>query len=62
MNPLMLMHLAYLLRSSNDHHVDPIEVWRDGANYRIKDGRHRFMAHVIAGRQTVPAVIVYKTR
>jgi hypothetical protein len=62
MNPLVLMHLAYLLRSRNDHEIPPIEVWREGANYRLKDGRHRYMAHVIAGRQTVQAVIILKTQ
>lgn len=62
MNPLLLSHLTYILRSRNDHEVPPIEVWRDGSNYRIKDGRHRFFAHVIAGRQTVSAVIILRGR
>ena len=53
MNPLVLMSLAYKLRSSTEH-VEPITI-RDSSDntWQIVDGRHRFIAHVIAGRSEV---------
>jgi hypothetical protein len=57
LNPFVLFSLAYLYRSSNDD-ADPITVTRERDDlYRIRDGRHRAMASMIAGRKTVLAVI-----
>ena len=58
MNPLVLMSLVYMYRST-DHDAEPITVTPTEypGVYRIKDGRHRFMASVIAGRRRVLAVI-----
>jgi ParB-like chromosome segregation protein Spo0J len=53
-NPLVLMSLAYTLRSSGDDPA-PVSVRPiDGTGlYRVIDGRHRFMAAVVAGRPDV---------
>lgn len=56
MNPLVLMSLTYMLRST-DQDPDPITVTVDGDNYRVQDGRHRAMAAIIAGRPDVLANI-----
>jgi hypothetical protein len=56
MNPLVLMSLAHHYRSTTDD-VDPILVRREGKHYRISDGRHRFVASVIAGRRRVFATV-----
>lgn len=56
MNPLVVMSLTYLYRSTTED-APPIVVRREGRNYRITDGRHRFMASVIAGRRRVLAVV-----
>lgn len=55
MNPLVLMSLAYMLRSSVEDPA-PIVVRRVGEFYRILDGRHRAMAAMIAGRSDVLAI------
>lgn len=55
MNPLVLMSLVYMLRSSTKD-PEPIVVRAEGENYRILDGRHRAMAAIIAGRQNVLAI------
>ena len=56
MNPLVLMSLAYALRNSH-HPVDPpIKVQRLGVeDYRITDGKHRWMASIVAGRTHIAA-------
>lgn len=56
MNPLVVMSLAYLYRSTTED-APPITVTRDGRNYRITDGRHRYIASVIAGRRRVLAEV-----
>jgi hypothetical protein len=57
MNYLELASLAYRLRATTEE-VEPIRVQAlaDGT-YRIEDGRHRVVAHLIAGRPDVPAVV-----
>ena len=55
MNPYVVMSLTYLYRSTTDD-VEPIKVWGMGGGlYRIMDGRHRFVASLMAGRPTVLA-------
>lgn len=54
MNPLVIMSLVYMMRSSNQD-PPPILVRRKGKKYRVLDGRHRFMAAVIAGRTHILA-------
>jgi hypothetical protein len=55
LNPLVVMSLAYLYRSTTCD-TDPILVRREGrGRYRICDGRHRFVASLIAGRGDVLA-------
>lgn len=56
MNVLVLMSLAYMLRSSVID-PEPIVVKVEGNNYRIMDGRHRAMAAIIAGRPDVLATV-----
>jgi hypothetical protein len=53
-NPLLLMSLTHMLRSTTED-APPITVRREGPHYRIIDGRHRFMAAVIAGRPSILA-------
>jgi hypothetical protein len=57
MNPYVLMDLAYMYRSTNEHDK-PIKV-RDERNgyYSIIDGRHRVVASMMAGRKTVLAKV-----
>jgi hypothetical protein len=38
--------------------TDPIVVVPAGDVYRVTNGRHRFMAHMVAGRDVIAAVIV----
>lgn len=56
MNPLVVMSLAYMLRS-NVNDPDPVVLAPEGDNYRILDGRHRAVAAMIAGRSDVLAII-----
>lgn len=56
MNPLVLMSLVYMLRSTTEH-PPPVLVDREGKYFRIVDGRHRLLAHHIAGRRIVRATI-----
>ena len=56
MNPLVVMSLTYMYRSGNQD-APPITVAREGRNYRIIDGRHRFIASIIAGRRRVLAEV-----
>jgi hypothetical protein len=55
MNPLVLMHFAYLYRATTGD-LDPIVVRAEGGRWRISDGRHRAVASLIAGRPDVLAV------
>lgn len=57
MNPYVVMSLTYLYRSTSDDTV-PIKVIRDGELYKIVDGRHRFVASLMAGRPDVLAMEV----
>ena len=56
MNLGVVANFWYLMRSSS-WDPDPIVVRREGRMYRIIDGRHRFMAAIIAGRTSVLAVV-----
>lgn len=57
MNVLVLMSLVYMYRST-DHDAEPITVVDLGNGFfRVKDGRHRFLASVIAGRRRVLGVV-----
>lgn len=63
MNPFVLMSLAYRYRSSSED-AEPIVVRHVGQQddgmptVRIVDGRHRYVASLIAGRQDVLAIEV----
>lgn len=55
MNPYVLMGLVpRLLQTTEDH--TPIVVRREGDWWRIVDGRHRFVASILAGRPDVLAL------
>lgn len=56
LNAYVLMSLAYLFRATSED-VEPITVAREGRLYRVVDGRHRYLASVIAGRSRVLAEI-----
>lgn len=56
MSPLVVMSLAYMYRSTTED-ADPITVTREGPHYRVADGRHRYLASVIAGRRRILATI-----
>ena len=56
MNYLVIASLTYMLRSTTDD-APPVVLARAGKHYRIVDGRHRFVAHHIAGRQRILARI-----
>lgn len=55
-NYLVIASLTYLYRGSNEH-AEPIWVTPEGDYWRIKDGRHRAMATMIAGRKEVLAIV-----
>jgi hypothetical protein len=53
MNPLVLMSLAYRLRSTTED-PPPVKVTPEpDGSWRIHDGRHRALGAVIAGRPDV---------
>jgi len=54
MDPYVLMGLVPLMRTTTEDH-DPVQVRRDGEGWRLVDGRHRFVAALIAGRQDILA-------
>ena len=54
MNPLVVMSLAYMLRATLED-PEPIGVVREDGGWRIRDGRHRLVASMIAGRSDVLA-------
>lgn len=45
-----------------DGQCKPIELIKFEEGYYIKDGKHRFFAHIILGREKIPASIVVATR
>lgn len=55
MDPCVLLGLVPKMRKTAEDHI-PIVVRRAGDLWQIMDGRHRFMAAVIAGRPDVLAV------
>lgn len=55
MNPYVLMSLAYQFRATNED-FEPILVTREGDYWRIRDGRHRVTASILAGRSDILAV------
>jgi SH3-like domain-containing protein len=57
MNPLVVMSLTYMYRAT-DEDAPPITVRREGRHWRIVDGRHRWVASVMAGRRRVLAEVV----
>lgn len=57
MNPYILMSLAYMYRATNEH-AKPVELTVEGGYYRLKDGRHRVVASMMAGRKTILGVVV----
>jgi hypothetical protein len=59
MNPFVIMSLAHLYRSTTED-APPIEVTREGRYYRVTDGRHRFVASLVAGRRRVLAIVADK--
>jgi hypothetical protein len=54
-NSEMVIHIVHTLRCTTAD-VPPVHVVRlaDGA-YRLMDGRHRYIASIIAGRRDIPA-------
>lgn len=55
MNVLVLMSLAYLLKSTTED-PEPVIVEAEDNGFRISDGRHRAVAALIAGRPDVLCV------
>jgi hypothetical protein len=57
MNVLVLMSLAYMYRSTNEHAKAIIVKPDMYGYYSITDGRHRVVASMIAGRKTIKAKV-----
>jgi hypothetical protein len=59
MDMAQLQWFVEWLTAHPDASTDPIVVapWSRGV-YRVLNGRHRFVAHLLAGRQQIAAVIV----
>ena len=55
MDPYVLMSLVPLMRKTTEDH-EPVLVRRERGGWRLLDGRHRFFAAVIGGRQDILAV------
>lgn len=55
-NYLVIASLTYFYRGSNED-AQPIEVTKEGDYWRIKDGRHRAIGSMVAGRKTVLAIL-----
>ncbi len=52
-----------LMQTSTAHAGPPIAVRPlDSARYAVLDGHHRYVAHILAGRERVPCVIVDEGR
>jgi hypothetical protein len=49
-----------LLLQHPEHTTEPITVKGDehGGSFKVRDGHHRFLAHIAAGRSSICAVIV----
>lgn len=58
-DPERVLLYVGLLKGNPDQDTDPIVVAPKGGRYVIKNGRHRFMAHILAGRPTICAVVVH---
>jgi hypothetical protein len=56
MNPLVLMSLTYKMRATTEDPGGPILLTAEPEGWRIKDGRHRAIAALIAGRPDVLAM------
>jgi len=54
MDPYTLMSLVPLMRTTTEDHP-PVLVRRDGDGWRLLDGRHRFVAALMGGRQDILA-------
>lgn len=54
LNPYVLMSLAYMYRSTNEH-APAVTVQREGDYMRLTDGRHRCIASMMAGRKLILA-------
>ena len=54
MDPYVLLGLVTLMRTTTEDHP-PVLVRRDGDGWRLLDGRHRFVAALMAGRQDILA-------
>jgi hypothetical protein len=58
-NFLLLAHLAYTLRATNTN-TPPITVKPHSPDiWQIADGRHRYLAHIIAGRQHINCKVTH---
>lgn len=57
MNYMLIGVLAYKLRTSMEN-LEPIKVRRVDDVWQVVDGRHRLVAHMVAGRHTIFAVVV----
>lgn len=62
LNPLVVMAVAHSLRNAGDGGwgpglTEPITVKTDGHVFRIMEGRHRWMAHWLAGKSTARCLI-----
>lgn len=51
-------HYTQLLETQRDQDTDPIILACTDGGYVITNGRHRFIAHCMAGRATIAAVVV----
>jgi hypothetical protein len=56
MNSESLLALVQRMRTTSDD-PEPVLVTRSGDHWRLEDGRHRFLAAVIAGRPDILATI-----
>jgi hypothetical protein len=62
MNPLVVMAVAHSLRNGHDAgygpcKTKPLDVTFAEGRYWLEDGRHRWMAHWIAGLSTARCVV-----
>jgi hypothetical protein len=58
MDVLTLMSLVAYFRKTGGPCDPPIKVTIEGDYWRVDDGRHRYFAAVIAGRQDIEAEVV----
>lgn len=57
MSYLLVGALAYTLRTTHDP-VTPVEVRQEGGGWVLVEGRHRWVAHLVAGRDQIQCVEV----